>query len=42
VYQDLEPIERRTGAPPRIHVDSHNRLIIDGEPFFRNPSTIGV
>jgi len=34
LHQDVEPLERRTGARPSIYVDEHNRLIVDGEPFF--------
>ena len=27
-------VERRAGALPRCYVDAHNRLIVDGSPFF--------
>jgi len=32
--QDVHRLERRTGAMPRCFVDQHNRVILDGEPFF--------
>jgi hypothetical protein len=34
VARDTELVERRTGPLPRCHVDEHNRLIVDGQPFF--------
>ncbi len=32
--QDVYPLERRTGPMPRCFVDQHNRVILDGKPFF--------
>ncbi len=32
--QDEHRLTRRTGPPPRAYVDEHNRLILEGEPFF--------
>ncbi len=32
--QDVHRLERRTGEMPRCFVDEHNRVILDGEPFF--------
>jgi len=31
---DEWPIVRRTGEEPTAYIDEHNRLIVDGEPFF--------
>lgn len=33
-YTDLYQLERRTGPPPKSYVDEHQRLIVDGKPFF--------
>jgi hypothetical protein len=32
--QDGHRLERRTGAMPGCFVDEHNRVVLDGEPFF--------
>ncbi len=32
--QDVYRLERRAGEMPRCFVDEHNRVILDGEPFF--------
>ncbi|MBT4816126.1 MAG: hypothetical protein HN742_23730 [Lentisphaerae bacterium] len=34
LYEETHRLERRGGAPPECFVDEHNRLIVDGEPFF--------
>ncbi|MGD8238744.1 MAG: hypothetical protein PVH68_09345, partial [Armatimonadota bacterium] len=34
IYEDVHHLERRTGPIPKCYVDGHNRLMVDGEPFF--------
>ncbi len=34
VYTSSHRLQRRSGPPPRCYVDEHNRLIVDGQPFF--------
>ena len=34
IYEDVHQLERRPGRAPKSYVDEHNRLIVDGEPFF--------
>lgn len=34
LYEESHRLERRTGPLPKCFVDEHNRLIVDGEPFF--------
>ncbi|NQT12026.1 MAG: hypothetical protein HQ582_04725 [Planctomycetes bacterium] len=34
LYEETHRLERRTGPLPKCFIDEHNRLIVDGEPFF--------
>lgn len=34
IYQLAHRLERRTGPMPACFIDEHNRLIVDGKPFF--------
>ncbi len=34
IYEDVHRLERRSRPMPRCFVDEHNRLIVDGKPFF--------